>query len=112
MTQSEFENRRTKKLLDDFVEKRRPPPQLRDRVDVAWRREGAHVELFEIHREPQGMTERPLARASWIKTHRHWRVYWMRASGKWERYPPASEVDRLEEFLAVVDADASGCFWG
>lgn len=40
------------------------------------------------------------------------KVCWLRADLKWHRYAPVPEVGTLEEFLAVVEEDEYGCFWG
>ena len=116
MAMSEFENRRAEKLLADYVARHRPPPHIRPELDLGWRRSGQSVELFEIRPRWRGapgeMMETPAAKATWVKTRQHWRVFWMRADLKWHRYDPAPEVDTLEEFLALVEADEWGCFWG
>ncbi|WP_419153403.1 DUF3024 domain-containing protein, partial [Vibrio chagasii] len=38
-----------------------------------------------------------------------WRLYWMRASGKWEKY---DAFYHLEQALEAVRKDQYGCFWG
>ncbi|MBN1532951.1 MAG: DUF3024 domain-containing protein, partial [Spirochaetes bacterium] len=39
-------------------------------------------------------------------------IYWQRRDLKWHRYEPDPEVDTLEEFLDIVDADDYASFWG
>ncbi|MFZ5430428.1 MAG: DUF3024 domain-containing protein [Bacteroidota bacterium] len=34
----------------------------------------------------------PIAKARFIASRNIWKVYWMRASGKWETYKPEPEV--------------------
>jgi len=47
-----------------------------------------------------------------VKSLKIWRLYWMRASGKWELYTPMPESPILEKLLACVDEDINGCFKG
>jgi hypothetical protein len=41
-----------------------------------------------------------------------WKVFWKRADLKWHGYEPTAAVPSIEQFLAVVDADPYGCFFG
>jgi hypothetical protein len=41
-----------------------------------------------------------------------WKIYWQRADMKWHAYPPHPEAVLFDEFLAIVDEDEHGCFWG
>ena len=98
-----------------FIERRRPPPHIRPRLDLAFRMQGQSVELFEIRPDWQDgsrIVEHPLAKATHSKRGRVWKVYWMRADMKWHRYQPETEVDAIEDFLAIVDQDEYGCFFG
>jgi hypothetical protein len=36
----------------------------------------------------------------------------MRADLRWHSYSPHPDAVFFEEFLAVVDEDENGCFWG
>lgn len=55
-------------------------------------------------------TKAPVAKIVYHKPSKNWRIYWMRASGRWERYP--SKVKTLRGILKVIDKDEYGCFWG
>jgi len=37
---------------------------------------------------------------------------WQRADLKWHKYGPAPEVSTVQAFLALVDEDKYGCFFG
>ncbi len=92
---SEFEQRRIEKLVDTFLAKRRPPPDLRKQLDLGFRFEGQSLELFEIRpvwNDPSQYMESPVAKATFVKTRKIWRVFWHRADGKWHGYPPCPEV--------------------
>jgi hypothetical protein len=48
MALSEFEISRYEKLVAEFAQRRRPPPHLRDKVDLAFRVNGQSIELYEV----------------------------------------------------------------
>lgn len=116
MALSEFEYKRTGKLVGEFVERRRPPAHIRPQLDFAFRIERQSVVLFEVRprwRGAPGETmEQPCAKPTYVKARASWRIYWMRADLKWHAYPPCPEVRDLESFLRVVNEDAHHCFFG
>ncbi len=116
MALSEFEVKRHEKALTAFVERNRPPPNIRDRVDLSFRVDGKSqsVEIFEVRRSvvsSTGKTEEPIAKATYVEKRRVWNVYWQTADLKWNAYYPAPEVNTLDEFIALVKEDADACFW-
>ncbi len=115
MALSEFEIKRCEKLLGAYLEKRRPPVEIRNELDLGYRLEGQSIEIFEIRpawRHPEVKIEHSVAKATYVKTARIWKIYWKRADLKWHRYQPDPQVKTIEEFLAVVDKDEYGCFCG
>jgi len=115
MAFSEIEIQRYKKILDAFLKRRRPPAHLRDQVDVGFRLKGQSLEIFEVRpswRTPGPMIEQPVAKTTYVKTRKVWKVYWQRADMKWHGYGPAPEVKKLEEFISLVEKDEYHCFWG
>lgn len=115
MAFTDFERKRCEKAVAEFVEQRRPPAHLRSKVDLGYRIKGQSVELFQIRplwNDPRKRFEEPVAKATYVKKHRVWKVYWQRADLKWHRYNPNPEVSRLEAFLDIVGADEYACFWG
>jgi hypothetical protein len=50
MALTEFEAARVKKVVGAFIEERRPPPDIRSKVDLGYRLSGQSVEIFEIRR--------------------------------------------------------------
>jgi hypothetical protein len=112
---SEFEVRRCEKVAAEFIERRRPPPHLRHAVDLGFSMKGQSVEIFEL-RPPRDdesrKMERPLAKATFEKKTRTWKVYWQRADLKWHAYDARPRVDTLEEFFALLDEDPHACFFG
>jgi hypothetical protein len=115
MALSELEKKKWEKLVGEFVEKRRPPPHVRNELDLGLRIKGQSVEIFEIRplwRQPEKTIEEAIAKTTYVKTQRVWKVYWQRADLKWHRYDPNPEVNSLEEFLSIVDRDEYACFFG
>lgn len=112
---SEFETKRVEKAVDAFVQRRRPPPHIRPQLDIGFRVKRQSVEIFEIRpawKDPNSILEHSVAKATFVKSKGHWKVFWLRADLKWHSYPPAPTVSSVEEFLGLVDADAHACFWG
>lgn len=66
----------------------------------------------DLHGKPGEKQESPAAKATFVRSRRVWRVFWMRRDLKWHGYEPALEVDSIEEFCALVDEDAYACFFG
>ena len=114
MALSEIEKKRCEKIVGAYIEKHRPPAHIRPELDIGFRVKEQSVEIFEIRpvwRNPKEKMENPVAKATYVKIHNLWKVYWQRANMKWYPYEPA-EVSRLEDFLKLVEHDQYGCFWG
>ena len=115
MAVSEFEIKRIAKVMEGYLERTRPPIHIRNELDSAYRIENQSVELFEVRpafQKPSQKIEHAIAKATFVKRAKEWRLYWMRADLKWHRYEPVPEVDSLEEFLQIIEEDAYGCFYG
>jgi hypothetical protein len=79
MTLSEFEEKKYEKIMKDYVEKHRPPVHLRNEVDLSFLVKGQSVELFEIRPLWDDKTkniEVAVAKATYVKSQKIWRVYW------------------------------------
>lgn len=103
------------KALEDFLEKRRPPEEMRDELDLAYRIVGQSVIIYDIRPNWQNKTEKieePIAKTTWVGTQEIWKVFWMRADLKWHGYDPKPKVKTIKAFLKLVDEDKYGCFWG
>jgi len=115
MAFSEFEIKRVEKLVGQFIEKRRPAPKIRHKLDMGFRLQNQCVELFEIRpawNNPDKIIESSFAKTTYVKTKNIWKVFWRRADLKWHRYDPKPQVKTIEEFLALVDQDKNACFFG
>ena len=115
MAFSELEHKKYERVVKAYVERHRPPAYLRSKVDLSFRIKGQSVELFEIRplwNDPGRKIEEAIAKATYVKARRTWKVYWQRADLKWHCYDPDAEVPTLEKFIEVVERDEYGCFRG
>ena len=115
MAFNDIERKRIELAMAKFMGRRRPPPHIRQKLDLGYRISGHSVELFEIRPQWQNPTqkmEHSFAKATFVRTQSLWRVFWMRRDLKWHGYEPTSAVRSLEAFLAVVDRDEYCCFFG
>ena len=115
MALNDIERKRIEKVVDAFVQKRRPAPHIRPKLDIGFRVAGQSVEIFEIRprwKGPDVRIEHPVAKATFVRSQARWKIFWMRADLKWHGYGPLLAVDSIEKFLAAVGKDEYGCFWG
>ncbi|MEW8357038.1 MAG: DUF3024 domain-containing protein [Candidatus Thiodiazotropha sp.] len=115
MAFSEIEKKRHEKKMDEFLRKRRPPPHVRKEVDLGYRLEGQSIEIFEIRplwNNPNELIEEQIAKATYVKSQKTWKIFWQRADLKWHRYDPDPEVDSIDDYLRIVENDELACFWG
>lgn len=115
MALSEFEIKRIEKIVGQFVEKIRPVPEKRNQLDISFRILNQSFEIFEIRPQwdnPNNKIEGPVAKATYVKSIKKWKLYWKRADMKWHGYEPFAESKSLENILEAVGQDEYGCFWG
>ena len=115
MAISELEIRKCKKAAEEFLSKRRPPPHVRMELDLSYRIKDQSIEIFEIRSQwdnKEKKIEIPVAKSTYIKTRKIWKVYWQRQDLKWHGYEPNLNVRTVEEFFEIVDRDEHACFFG
>ncbi|WP_426417791.1 DUF3024 domain-containing protein [Aestuariirhabdus sp. LZHN29] len=115
MAFSELEIARYKKEVGAYVEGKRPAIHIRKELDIGFRVKGQSVEIFEIRPRWEDSTEileHPVAKATYVKTQKTWKVFWQRADLRWNGYKPVLTVATITEFLTLVEADEYACFWG
>ncbi|SEL96434.1 Protein of unknown function [bacterium A37T11] len=102
--------------LSSFIETLRPADEeIRKQLDVGYSWDGQTALLFEIRpqwNDPTKISELPFAKLRFVKSSIIWKLYWMRASGKWEAYEPLQESTDLHKLLTEIKNDAYGCFFG
>ena len=104
-----------KLILDDFLEQKRPPVEIRDQVDIGYRIDKQSVEIFEIRpvfMKPKKKTEIPVAKTTFERTSGSWKIYWQKSDLKWHTYEVDPVVKNLGDFLQIVIEDEMSCFWG
>jgi Protein of unknown function (DUF3024) len=115
MALSKLQREKAETAMDSFIARRRPPVNLHEKVDLTYRLSDSEVVIFELRprwNEPKEIIEENIARAKYVKARDIWKIYWQRADLKWHPYPPKDEVNDISDFIAEVDADPNGCFWG
>lgn len=115
MAFSEFDLHRITKLVSSYVDRTRPPPAMRGELDVGFRVTGQSVELFQsqpVLLSPGKRLELPVAKFTYVKTQRIWKVYWHRQDLRWHRYEPNPEAKTIDACLGIVEKDEYACFWG
>lgn len=95
--------------------KNRPGEDIRPQLDINWRIEKQNLIIYEVRpnfRDPKNIMHIDIARAAYIKSRNHWKIYWKRADLKWHGYEALPQVTEIKHFLKEVDKDPYGCFWG
>ena len=112
---TELETARIEASMAEFMSRRRPPAGIRNKVDLSWRTEGQSVVIFQIRpfwKDDSEKIEEFVAKATYVRKSNRWTIYWQRADLKWHSYPPNPEAVFFDEFLAIVEEEDHGCFWG
>ncbi|MBL4707060.1 MAG: DUF3024 domain-containing protein [Flavobacteriales bacterium] len=103
------------KQIADFIEKKRPPVEVRGEVDLAYSMNDETIELFEIRPQWNDQSKKiqsSIARTKYVKSKKKWKVYWMPSNLKWTLYTPAPEVKTINDFIELLEKDDHHCFWG
>ena len=115
MSFNEFELKKHQQILDKYIEKIRPPENIRKELDISYRINNQSVEIYEIrpqYDDPKQINNIEIAKTTYIRTQDVWKIYWMRSDLKWHEYEPNPEVEKLSNFLNIIEEDKYGCFWG
>ncbi|GBD90187.1 hypothetical protein BMS3Abin04_00904 [bacterium BMS3Abin04] len=103
------------KAAAKFLYYRRPPEEIRDKVDLAYRIEDQNVFIYEIRPkwdDEKIIIEEPIAKATYVKAQKHWKIFWMRGNLQWTLYEPIPYVKLISDFFDVVSDDEMYCFFG
>ena len=89
------------------------PERVADKIkNVAEKVKGGYVLIETRPRwdgSPGPWTRHPVAKMIFSKPIKSWKLYWMRASGKWWFYGKYKTFGRV---LKAIKEDRNGCFWG
>jgi len=102
-------------IMENYIAKVRPPEEIRDQLDINYRIENQSVILFEIRPAWNDKTTyltHDFAKTTYDRKNNVWKIYWLRANLKWNLYIPSPKVEKLSDFLDIVDLDSFGCFKG
>lgn len=102
-------------VLENYLELRRPIEPIRKRLDLAYRIEGQSVVIFELRwlpTHPGLMFEWYVAKATFVPSKNHWKVFWHRADFKWRKYTLCETVANINDFIALLELDEDDYFWG
>lgn len=100
-------------VMENFIDKKRPPEHIRHKLDLSYRIENQSF-IYEIRpawNNPEEIMHEDMAKATYAKAKDNWKVYWMRGNLKWYPYDPLT-VETLQGFTDLVLEDKHGCFWG
>lgn len=115
MAFTELELKRCSRDLEEFMSQRRPPPEIRPKLDFGHSISEQSIEIFEIRpdwRDASKSMQRPVAKITFVRNHKLWEIFWMRSDLKWHGYEPHSAVRSLSKALEVVGKDECCCFFG
>ena len=99
---------------EKFMPHIRPPVEVRDKLDIAYRIDGQSVIIFEIRPrwdKPDEKMEMDLAKTTFIKTKKLWKIYWMRGNLSWDHYKPVPFVKNISDFFDLIEKDELNCFF-
>lgn len=102
-------------ILFEYLEKIRPPEDIRSKLDIGYDYDGRAIEFYEIRPNwinPSIIQHLPFAKIRYVKSKNIWNLYWKRASGKWESYQPFPHASKLQSLLDCIEKDEYGCFYG
>jgi len=112
MSFTALERRQNQRDIDAFEARRRPPPEIRDELDLVVRVDGRAIDVLEIRPAWQGgpgeTTELPIARIRYVRSQDHWRLYWQRRDLRWHAYDPHPVAATLGAALGVGERDGAG----
>ena len=97
--------------------RRRSPPQFKDRLQINYEVNGHSVLVYETRPPRDGpgeWTRLGVAKFTYVRSRREWKLYWMRRDFKWHAYDPETktETNDLKGLVRVVDEDQYGAFFG
>ncbi|MGM7551969.1 DUF3024 domain-containing protein [Myroides odoratimimus] len=102
--------------IKQFVETlRSDDPEIRKQLDVDYDRDKNTYILVTVR--PDWMDDtiirrHPFVKFKYVGTQKVWKLYWLRANGKWQVYDELSETVDLDDIFKEIVSDPYGCFFG
>lgn len=102
--------------IQKFIDAIRPEEEeIRKKLDFTYTLEKNVFTLYEVRpdwTDASVYKKYACARARFIKTTGKWRMFWLRASGKWEHFKPYPDTKSFQEVLINIGEDKYGAFFG
>jgi len=114
MAFAEIELQRIDKFVGGLCSKR-TPEKYKNELRFEYRINVHDVTIYEVRpgwKSPQESTEMDIAKLKFNRTKNIWKLYWKRASGKWELYEPSKNHNDLASLVGEISVDEFGCFFG
>jgi hypothetical protein len=111
---SEIELKRIEGIVVPFC-RRRSPVHARHQVRTEYRVKGQDVLIIEVRTvwdDPTRWMEHGIAKIRFNRAANEWRLFWQRASLKWQAYEPLAKSRELSVLVEEIDRDPNGCFFG
>ncbi len=111
---NELDHHRISKEVGGFCENR-VPPDVRDQIKLFYKIRGNDVNIIESrpHWQDKSIwTEMPIAKIRYLPKTMLWQLLWVRASGKWQKYPDLEPCKDLKKIITEIDKDPLHVFWG
>jgi len=115
MTLTKEQIKEIEKAAAKFLYYKRPPEEIRNKVDLAYRIEEQSVYIYEIRPkwdDESIIIEEQIAKATFVKVQKHWKLFWMRGNLQWNLYEPIPYVKLISDFFDIVSDDEMCCFFG
>jgi hypothetical protein len=111
---NDIEQQRIRKIVGGFCEER-IPDHLRNQIKVFFEVRGFEVRIMESR--PSFMNshkwmDHPIAKLRYDPYTLEWELYWMRATGKWQKYHELKPTNRLQSVVDEIKEDRFQVFWG
>ena len=111
---NDIEKKRITKIVGGFCEERIPDHQ-RSQVKVFFEIKGYDVRIIESRPSiaySHLWIDTPIAKLQYNPDTLGWQLYWIRASGKWQKYPGLNPTNNLKAVINTVTEDPYRVFWG
>lgn len=111
---NELDKKRVSKIVEDFCENS-IPPHARDQIKLLYKIRGNDVNIIESRPYWQDntiWTEMPIAKIRYLPEEMSWQLLWVRANGKWQKYPNLQPCKDLSRIIQEIDEDPLHVFWG
>ncbi|MBI9053204.1 MAG: DUF3024 domain-containing protein [Bacteroidales bacterium] len=101
--------------LENYIYKIRPTEDMRDKYDITYKIDNQSIIIYEIREHWKNKDEKleiPIAKTTYVKAQKHWKIFWKQSDLNWHSYKPNPIVQNIKEFVSAIENDKSGCFWG